>query len=170
MRHALFEGVPREGPYDPGKVKGGVDTVIKSLEDNEVPPNSNVYAELGTTWRSVMGEPDQTAQLLGKLFKYVGEDNVLWGTDSIWYGSPQDQILAFRSFEIAAEFQERWGYPARTPELNGSEDGCDREGNQDDKTRAIDPRAFQRPLQDGCSVLSAPPVFNANAGAPKRTL
>ena len=64
-----------------------------------------------------MRDPDQAAHLLGKLVTYVGEDNVLWGTDSIWYGSPQDQILAFRSFEIAAEFQERWGYPALTPEL-----------------------------------------------------
>ncbi len=115
--HSGYEPDQREGPYDPGNVKGGVDTLIKSLQDNEISPNSNVYAELGTTWRSVMRDPDQAAHLLGKLFKYVGEDNVLWGTDSIWYGSPQDQILAFRSFEIAAEFQERWGYPALTPEL-----------------------------------------------------
>lgn len=39
--------------------------------------------------------PDNAAHSLGKLFKYVGQDNVLWGTDSIWYGSPQDQIQAF---------------------------------------------------------------------------
>ena len=38
---------------------------------------------------------------IGKLLKHVGEDNVLWGTDSIWYGSPQDQIQAFRTFQIA---------------------------------------------------------------------
>jgi hypothetical protein len=46
-----------------------------------------------------------------------GEDNVLWGTDSIWYGSPQDQIQAFRSFRVADELVERHGYPALTPEL-----------------------------------------------------
>src|SRR5207244_2898474 len=44
-------------------------------------------------------------------------DNVLWGTDSIWYGSPQDQIQAFRAFQIAPELQQRHGYPALTPEL-----------------------------------------------------
>ena len=44
-----------------------------------------------------------------------GPDNVLWGTDSIWYGSPQDQIQAFRAFEITPEFQEHFGYPALTP-------------------------------------------------------
>lgn len=39
------------------------------------------------------------------------------GTDSIWYGSPQDQIAAFRSFEITTAFQDRYGYPALTPEV-----------------------------------------------------
>ena len=42
---------------------------------------------------------------------------MLWGTDSIWYGSPQDQIQAFRSFEIADELVEAHGYPQLTPEL-----------------------------------------------------
>jgi hypothetical protein len=42
---------------------------------------------------------------------------VLWGTDSIWYGSPQDQIQAFRSFEIAEELVEAHGYPTLTREL-----------------------------------------------------
>jgi uncharacterized protein len=48
------------------------------------------------------------------LLKYLGEDRILWGTDAIWYGSPQDQIQAFRAFEISPEFQERFGYPALT--------------------------------------------------------
>ena len=42
---------------------------------------------------------------------------MLWGTDSIWYGSPQDQIQAFRAFRISAEFQDLYGYPALTPAL-----------------------------------------------------
>ena len=29
---------------------------------------------------------------------------MLWGTDSIWYGSPQDQIQAFRTFQISPDF------------------------------------------------------------------
>jgi hypothetical protein len=42
---------------------------------------------------------------------------VLWGTDSIWYGSPQDQIQAFRSFQIADPLVDAHGYPPLTPEL-----------------------------------------------------
>ena len=42
---------------------------------------------------------------------------MLWGTDSIWYGSPQDQIQAFRSFQISPEYREKYGYPEITPEI-----------------------------------------------------
>ena len=42
---------------------------------------------------------------------------MLWGTDSIWYGSPQDQIQAFRVFQIAPQFREKFGYPEITPAL-----------------------------------------------------
>jgi uncharacterized protein len=93
-----------------------VDRLITSLRSAGVAPGSNVYAELGSTWRALMGAPDQAAHVLGKLLVHLGEDNVCWGTDSIWYGSPQDQIEAFRAFEITEEFQERFGYPALTPE------------------------------------------------------
>jgi predicted TIM-barrel fold metal-dependent hydrolase len=106
-----------ELPYDAAAKRDGIDTLIRSLVENEVPPNSNVYAELGSTWRMLMREPDSAAHALGKLFKYVGERNVLWGTDSIWYGSPQDQIQAFRIFQISDDFQEKYGYPAITPAL-----------------------------------------------------
>ena len=114
--HSGYQLDHDEGPYDPDRAVG-VDSLIQSLLDNGVAPNSNVYAELGTTWRRLMTDSDQAAHLLGKLFKYVGENNVLWGTDSIWYGSPQDQIQAFRSFQISDQFQERYGYPPITPEL-----------------------------------------------------
>ena len=42
----------------------------------------------------------------GKLLKRVGEHRVLWGTDAVWYGSPQAQIQAFRAFTISNEFQD----------------------------------------------------------------
>ena len=65
----------------------------------------------------VTSVPEQAAHAMGKLIRYCGEDNVLWGTDSIWYGSPQDQIQAFRSFQIAEPLAEKHGYPRITPAL-----------------------------------------------------
>jgi hypothetical protein len=91
--------------------------LIRSVEEHRLGPNGNVYAELGSTWRFVMRDPTTAAHLLGKLLKHIGQDNVLWGTDSIWYGSPQDQIQAFRSFQIAPELIEEQNYPELTPEL-----------------------------------------------------
>jgi hypothetical protein len=88
--------------------------LIRSVETSGLGPEAKVYAELGSTWRELMKKPDQAAHVLGKLLKYFGEDRILWGTDAIWYGSPQDQIQAFRAFEISAEFQGKHGYPALT--------------------------------------------------------
>ncbi len=59
-----------------------------------------------------MSRPDEAAHVLGKLLATFGEERIVWGTDSIWYGSPQDQIQAFRAFEISPEYQEKYGYPA----------------------------------------------------------
>ncbi|MGH7834292.1 MAG: amidohydrolase family protein [Candidatus Binatia bacterium] len=109
-------GVP-ERAYAGRGANDGIDTLIRSLAENGVKPNGNVYAELGSTWRFLMRDPDGAAHALGKLLKYCGENNVLWGTDSIWYGSPQDQIQAFRVFQIAPELREKHGYPEITPAL-----------------------------------------------------
>jgi hypothetical protein len=109
-------GLP-EHAYTGRGANDGIDTLIRSLLENDVKPNSNVYAELGSTWRFLMRNPESAAHALGKLIKYCGENNVLWGTDSIWYGSPQDQIQAFRVFQIAPELRAMYGYPEITPAL-----------------------------------------------------
>jgi uncharacterized protein len=114
--HSGFVTTKPEGPYDPRR-SDGIDALVTSLRDNDVAPGSNVYAELGSTWRFLMRDPDSAAHALGKLFKHVGEDNVLWGTDSIWYGSPQDQIQAFRTFQISESLADKHGYPRITSAL-----------------------------------------------------
>jgi hypothetical protein len=118
LYHSGYDTGVREEAFTPGQGKeAGIDVLCQSLMDAGVAPGSNVYAELGSTWRFLMRDPDQAAHLFGKLISYCGPDNVLWGTDSIWYGSPQDQIQAFRAFQISEEFQERFGYAAMTKEL-----------------------------------------------------
>jgi hypothetical protein len=113
--HSGYEAGVDEGPHtDDGR---GVDRLVRSLRDAGIRPGGNVYAELGSTWWNLMRDPTQAAHVLGKLLVAVGPDNVLWGTDSLWYGSPQDQIQAFRAFEISPELQERHGYPALTADV-----------------------------------------------------
>src|SRR4051812_22653866 len=117
-----------------------VDALVKSLRENHwdatrfvekgktfgnVP---NVWAELGSVWRSVMDDPDQCAHLLGKLITYVGPKRICWGTDSLWYGSPHKEIVAMRRFEFTEKGRELYGLPYGL------------EGHRDDPTKpAKDP-------------------------------
>ena len=113
--HAGVEFDVGEGPYDVGRALG-LDSLVRSLQENDLRPGANVYADLGAVWKILMRDPDQAAHLLGKLLVHLGEDRILWGTDSIWFGSPQDQIEAFRAFEITPELRARHGYPELTRE------------------------------------------------------
>jgi hypothetical protein len=54
---------------------------------------------------------------MGILFKYLGADRIVWGTDSTFYGSPQWQIEAFWRLQIPEELRRRYGYPEITPEM-----------------------------------------------------
>jgi predicted TIM-barrel fold metal-dependent hydrolase len=75
--HSGFVAGKDERAYSGDGSGDGIDTLIKSLIDNDVAPNSNVYAELGSTWRFLMRDPDNAAHAMGKLLKYCGENNVL---------------------------------------------------------------------------------------------
>ena len=75
----------------------------------------NVYMELGSTFgQLVTTQPAACAHLLGQIVDAFGADHVLWGTDSIWYGTPQWQIEAFRRFEIPPALMEKHKYAALT--------------------------------------------------------
>jgi len=98
-------------PFDPTEANPrGIDRLIKAFLDNGGP--ANVYAELGSTWRNLMTKPEEAAHALGKLLKHLGPDKIVWGTDALFTGSPQEQIVAFRAFQIPQKLQQQHGYPA----------------------------------------------------------
>jgi predicted TIM-barrel fold metal-dependent hydrolase len=75
----------------------------------------NIYMELGSTFgQLVTTNPVACAHLLGQMIEAFGADHVLWGTDSIWYGTPQWQIEAFRRFQIPDALVEQHGYAPLT--------------------------------------------------------
>jgi hypothetical protein len=114
--HAAWDPSHVEGAYDPAATIG-IDTLITALDNHAVPPNDNVWVDVATLWRQLLTQPDQAAHAIGKVLSRVGTRRVLWGTDAIWYGSPEPQIMAMRTFEITPEFQETYGYPALTDEV-----------------------------------------------------
>ena len=111
--HGAWDPARHEGPYNPAATRG-IDVLLAALDRHQVAPNDNLWVDLGTVWRQLLTDPTQAAHALGKLLSRVGTKRVLWGTDAVWYGSPQPQIAAFRAFQISEEYQQRYGYPALT--------------------------------------------------------
>src|SRR5439155_76066 len=101
----------------------------------------NVYAELGSVWGSVVGNPTRASWLLSKLIYWVGPKRVVWGTDALWGGSPQGLIEALRAFQMSDEARSTYNLPW----------GVD--GDVDDPTQlATDPR---RTMRTGPMTLGA---------------
>jgi hypothetical protein len=72
---------------------------------------TNVYADIGASFAACcVTEPNTAAAMMGILLKGMGKDHIIWGTDSIWFGSPQWQIEAMRRLEIPQDMQKRHGF------------------------------------------------------------
>lgn len=82
------------------------------------PGISNIYMELGSTFAQLVTTyPLICAHLLGQTTRAFGVDHVLWGTDSIWYGTPQWQIEAFRRFQVPDQLIENYHYHPLTRQI-----------------------------------------------------
>ena len=106
------------GPTAP-KPSGEVPWTTEFCEMKKKEPGiDNIYMELGSTFAQlVTTNPTACAHLLGQLIAAFGADHVLWGTDSIWYGTPQWQIEAFRRFQIPDALIEKHDYAPLTREV-----------------------------------------------------
>jgi hypothetical protein len=101
-----------------GNMREGVPDISWTTEYAlAVAPYRNTYAEIGTTWAScVVTFPTVAAHLMGQLMKFMGPDRVVFGSDSVWYGSPQWQIDAMWRFQIPEDMRKKYGYPEFTPD------------------------------------------------------
>jgi uncharacterized protein len=99
-----------------GKLREGVPDISWTTEYAIlVAPFKNTYAEIGTTWASsVVTFPTVAAHILGQLTKFMGPERIVFGSDSVWYGSPQWQIDALWRFQIPEEMRKKYGYPELT--------------------------------------------------------
>ncbi len=113
--HSGFKAANYELPENPDDYigeDGYLEWTTDLVRDRDANPSmTNVYMELGTTFgHTVITHPKICAHLLGQVIKSFGIDHVIWGTDSIWWGSPQWQIEALRRFQIPEEMQAEFGY------------------------------------------------------------
>lgn len=75
------------------------------------PEMNNVFCEIGSAFgSSALVHPLMCQHFIGQNIKNYGVDHVLWGTDCLWWGSPQWVIDAFKRFQISDELCEHFGY------------------------------------------------------------
>ncbi len=81
------------------------------------PQINNVYPEIGSSFGILaLEQPAMCQHLLGKNIKHYGVDHVIWGTDCLWWGSPQWAIELFKRFQFTDEMTEKFGYAKLTKE------------------------------------------------------
>jgi hypothetical protein len=131
--------------------------LLAALDRHAVPPNDNVWVDVATLWRQLLTTPDQAAHAMGKILGRVGAERVMWGTDAIWYGSPEPQIMAMRTFEITPQFQEVYKYPALTDDVKAGLFGLNAA-----KLFGVDPTATR------CGLTQDPLTANISEAAALR--
>ena len=81
------------------------------------PKMNNVYCEIGSFFNTLaVTDPVICQHGMGKNIKHYGSDHVVWGTDCLWWGSPQWGIDALKRFQISDEMCEKFGYKKITKE------------------------------------------------------
>ena len=110
----------------------------------ENPDAKNVYMELGGTFGiTAITHPALCCHLLGMMIDAFGADHILWGTDSIWLGSPQWQIELLRRLQMPEWLATKFGYGPLTTEVKRQIFGLNSA-----RLYGIDPTAGRNPIPD----------------------
>src|SRR5262249_40280675 len=90
-----------------------ISDIFRILKRN--PGIKNIYFELGSTFGQLSAAmPEKCLHMLGQMIQVAGADHILWGTDSIWGGSPQSQIERLRRLKMKPELLDKYNYPELT--------------------------------------------------------
>jgi predicted TIM-barrel fold metal-dependent hydrolase len=118
-----------------------ISDILRILKRN--PKIKNIYFELGSTFQQISSaNPTRCLHMLGQMIQVAGADHILWGTDSIWGGSPQSQIERLRRMKMTKELQDKYKYPELTDEIKNQIFGLNAA-----KLFGIDPKAKRKAIQ-----------------------
>ncbi len=102
--------------YDPAIGDFAWHNILMDIKKRN-PKINNLYPELGSFFNTlVVADPVMAMHGVGKNVKHYGADHVIWGTDCLWWGSPEWAIDAFKRFQISDEMCEKFGYKKLTKE------------------------------------------------------
>jgi uncharacterized protein len=106
----------KDNKYDPTTGDFAWHNILIDIKKRN-PKMTNLNAEIGSFFGPlVIASPAMAMHGIGKNIKYYGADHVIWGTDCLWWGSPQWVIDAFKRFQISDEMCEKFGYKKITKE------------------------------------------------------
>src|SRR5262245_56812005 len=115
LGRGLGDRVTDEASDDPQNIPW-ISEIFAMLRRNE--RIRNIYFELGSTFHQLSASnPVRCLHMLGQMIQVAGADHILWGTDSIWNGSPQSQITRLRRLRMTDELRDRHRYPELTDEI-----------------------------------------------------
>jgi predicted TIM-barrel fold metal-dependent hydrolase len=170
IRPPFFMG-PALADVRSGRLREGVPDIEWTTEYAVLAgPLKNVYAEIGTTWASsIVTFPTVAAHVMGQLMKFMGPDRIVFGSDSVWYGSPQWQIDAMWRFQIPEDLRKKYGYPELTQDakrkilgLNSARlYGLDATGNLQERFKPL-PKDYEQRIPDQLKKVLELPPFKAD--------
>jgi predicted TIM-barrel fold metal-dependent hydrolase len=118
-----------------------ISDIFRILKRN--PQIKNIYFELGSTFGQLSAAaPEKCMHMLGQMIQTAGADHILWGTDSIWGGSPQSQIERLRRLKMKPELIEKYKYPELTDDVKNQIMGLNAA-----KLFGIDPNAKRQAIK-----------------------
>jgi predicted TIM-barrel fold metal-dependent hydrolase len=149
--HSAFRGFGGLGAGTGTKVKDPktddpqeipwISDIFRILRRN--PGIKNIYFELGSTFQQTSArDPVLCLHMLGQMIQTAGADHILWGTDSIWGGSPQSQIERLRRLKMRPELMEQHKYSELTDAIKRQVFGLNAA-----KLLGIDPEAKRKAIQ-----------------------
>ena len=126
LNFVVYHSALKHGPNEPDYVKNNEfnaetgdflwHNVLMGIKRRN-PKINNVYCEIGSSFGILAVEnPVMCQHLIGKNIKHYGSDHVIWGTDCLWWGSPQWAIDLFKRFQIFDELCQKFGYKKLTKE------------------------------------------------------
>lgn len=105
-----------DGYFDPETGDFGWHADLMAIKERN-PGMNNVYPEIGSSFGVLaLAHPQMCQHLIGKNIQKYGVDHVIWGTDCLWWGSPQWVIELFKRFQISDELCDKFGYSKVTKE------------------------------------------------------
>ncbi len=124
LTFVIYHSALKHGPNEPNYVEENEfnsetgdfawHNVLMGIKERN-PKLNNVYPEIGSSFGTLaIANPVMCQHLIGRNVKLYGADHTIWGTDCLWWGSPQWAIDAFKRFQISDEMCDKFGYTKLT--------------------------------------------------------